>query len=249
MAINRKLGRKTDIRFRKYDYLLKGLVICADCGKPMLVRRVKNRTDSTKIHTVYVCRTYANYRNNVCSMHYYREDVLNELVLKEIRNVLIKYSQKEKMDKQYQMAVVNFNLLESYEKDLAVLKNKIITIDKAISDLYKDRANGIINDNEFIGIKKGLEKDRKECLIKISDLEITISDSKNNLTDEKSRMKLINDFLKAKTPNKEIIKILVNRIEINKDKSIKIYFNFLVQLFFLNSFISNLIISSISLWK
>ena len=39
-------------------------------------------------------------------------------------------------------------------------------------------------------------------------------------------MKLINDFLKAKTPNKEIIKILVNRIEINKDKSIKIYFNF-----------------------
>ena len=218
--------RKTDIRFRKYDYLLKGLVICADCGKPMLVRRVKNRTDSTKIHTVYVCRTYANYRNNVCSMHYYREDVLNELVLKEIRNVLIKYSQKEEMDKQYQMAVVNFNLLESYEKDLAVLKNKIITIDKAISDLYKDRANGIINDNEFIGIKKELEKDRKECLIKISDLEITISDSKNNLTDEKSRMKLINDFLKAKTPNKEIIKILVNRIEINKDKSIKIYFNF-----------------------
>ena len=218
--------RKTDTRFRQYDYLLKGLVVCADCGKTMLVRRVKNQSDPSKVHAIYACRTYATYRNNVCSMHYYREDALNELVLKEIREVLIKYSHNEKLDSKYKSSICNMNLLESYENELAVVKDKIVTIDKAISELYKDRANAIISTDEFSGIKSELEKDRKECVNKVNDLEILLGESKNVLTDEKTKIKWINEFLKSKTPEKEVIKILVNRIEVNEDKTIKIYFNF-----------------------
>ena len=206
--------------------MLKGLVVCADCGKTMLVRRVKNQSDPSKVHAIYACRTYATYRNNVCSMHYYREDALNEIVLKEIREVLIKYSHNEKLDSKYKSSICNMNLLESYEKELAVVKDKIVTIDKAISELYKDRANGIISTDEFSGIKSELEKDRKECVNKVNDLEILLGESKNVLTDEKTKMKWINEFLKSKTPEKEVIKILVNRIEVNEDKTIKIYFNF-----------------------
>ena len=218
--------RKMDTRFRQYDYLLKGLVVCADCGKTMLVRRVKSQSDPSKIHAIYVCRTYANYRNNICSMHYYREDALNELVLKEVREVLLKYSQNEQLDKKYKSSICNFNLLENYEKDLAFIKEKIVTIDKAISDLYKDRANGIINSDEFSGIKKELVKDRKECELKVQDLEIILAKSKNILTDEKMKLDYINEFLKSKTPSKEIIKIFINKIEIFENKNIKIHFNF-----------------------
>ena len=39
-------------------------------------------------------------------------------------------------------------------------------------------------------------------------------------------MKKINEFLKAKSPNKEMIKTLVNKIEISEDKKVKIFFNF-----------------------
>lgn len=218
--------RKTDTRFRQYDYLLKGLVVCADCGKTMLVRRVKSQSDPNNVHAIYACRTYATYRNNVCSMHYYREDALNEIVLKKLRDILIKYSQSEKLDKTYKTSICNLNLLENYEKELSVVRNKIVTIDKAISELYKDKANNIITSDEFSGIKSELEKDRKDCVSKVNDLEILLGESKNALTDEKTKMKWINEFLKSKTPEKEIIKILVNRIEINEDKTIKIYLNF-----------------------
>lgn len=218
--------QKTDTRYRQYDYLLKGLVVCGDCGKTMLVRRVKNVTDPSKVHAIFVCRTYATYRNNVCSMHYYREDALNKLVIKKIREVLVKYSKNEKLDIIYKSSIYNLNLLEKYEKDLSTVKNKIITIDKAISELYKDRATGIISSDEFIGIKKELVKDRKECVTKISDLEKLLGESKNILTDEKTKMDLINEFLKLKVPEKEVLKILVNRIEVHEDKTIKIFFNF-----------------------
>ena len=221
-----KPKRKADTRHRQYDYLLKGLTVCADCGGTMLVRRVKNKNDSSKITPIYVCRTYATYRNHVCSMHYFREENLNELVLKEIRKVLLKYSKDDDLEKKYESVLCEFDVLKEYETALASLRTKINTIDRAISDLYKDRASNILSTDEFFGIKKDLEKDRKECEIKISDLEISLSESKNLYTDEKRKKEMINDFLKVKNPDKQMIQKLINKIEIYEDKSIKIFFNF-----------------------
>lgn len=218
--------RKTDIRNRTYDYLLKGLVVCAECGATMTVRRVKGYADPKKITPIYVCRTYAKYRNNVCSMHYFREESLNDLVLKEIKNVLTKYSKNDKLEKKYESSLCDFDIFKEHEITLNNLKSKVVTIDKAISDLYKDRANGIISNEEFDGIKKDLQKDRKECEIKIADLEILISKSKSIFKDEDTKLKYINNFLSAETPSKQVIDTFINKIEVNEDKKVKIFFNF-----------------------
>ena len=92
-----------DTRNVKYDYLLKGLVVCADCGKTMLVRRVPSRAKNAKGETrsIFCCRTYANYRNHVCSMHYFREDTLNDLVFKEIKRVFTQYSKDNLLNIEY----------------------------------------------------------------------------------------------------------------------------------------------------
>ena len=218
--------RKSDIRHRKYDYLLKGLVICADCGCTMSVRRVKKQSDSSIITPIYLCRTYATYRNAVCSMHYYREEDLNNFVLSQIRTILLKCVNKKDLEKKYETVLGTSNILNEYVSSLNSIKSKVITIDKAISDLYKDRTLGIISTEEFFGIKNELEKERGECDTKISNLEISISESKNSLTDEKTKQKYINNFLKVKNPSKEMIKTLVNKIEIKEDKTVTIFFNF-----------------------
>lgn len=221
-----QVKEKSDTRFRQYEYLLKGLVACADCGKTMLVRRVKNQYDSTKFYAVYACRTYANYNRDACSMHYYREEVLNELIIKSIRSLLLKYSQIEKLKQKYQSLICNFNLLKKSERELVLAKSEILTINKAISELYIDRAKNIITEEEFYRIKRELINDKNENKSKSKKIEFMREKCKNIVTDDKLTMKYINDFLEMKTPNKEVIKILVKKIEINEDKSIKIYFNF-----------------------
>jgi len=217
---------KSDIRHRKYDYLLKGLVVCADCGCTMSVRRVKKQMDSEIVTPIYLCRTYATYRNGVCSMHYYREEDLNNLVLEQLRTILLKYSKREELLEKYETVLNASDILREYVTSLNRVKAKIITIDKAISDLYKDKASGVISTEEFVGIKNELEKDRGECDIKISALEASISESKNLLIDDKTKQKYIHDFLETKSFDKEIIKMLVNKIEIKEDKTVSIFFNF-----------------------
>ncbi len=217
---------KNDIRHRKYDYLLKGLVVCADCGCTMSVRRVKKQTGSEIVTPIYLCRTYATYRNGVCSMHYYREEDLNNIVLGQIRTILLKYSKVEDLSEKYETVLGASDILSEYVTALNRIQSKIITLDKAISDLYKDKASGVISLEEFLGIKNELEKDRRECDVKISNLETSISESKNLLTDEKTKQKYIDNFLKVKSFGKEMIKIFVNKIEIKEDKTVKIFFNF-----------------------
>ena len=218
--------RKNDTRQRQYDYLLKGFVVCADCGKTMSVRRVKKKSDSTQITPIYICRTYARFRNHVCTMHYYKEEELNKLVLDEIKSLLLKYSKNETLEKKYETVLYNFDTLKEYELGLKNLREKIKVIDKAISDLYKDRASGLINHDELFGIKKDLEIERKENIKKIENLERLVEETKALLTDKTLKMKKINDFLKVKGLNKEIIKILIDKIEISKNKQVKIFFNF-----------------------
>lgn len=228
--VNNKSSKETkeDTRFRKYDYLLKGLVVCADCEKTMLIRRCKSQGKKTKdeVYAIYCCRTYATYRNNICSMHYYREDNLNEKVLKEIRNIFIKYCKDETLKDKYESTLSNSNVLEKYQNDLNKNQDKLKDIDKAISELYKDKVAGIITKDEFVIIKNNLEKDREELTNKINDLKVMLDNSKSNLTDEKTKLKMINNFLKVKNPDKQMIRELINKITIDKDKNVKIYFKF-----------------------
>ena len=57
---------------KKYDYLLKGLVVCGDCGKKMTVRRrqSKGKDKGDSYENYYCCSNNIRYRNGVCSLHY-----------------------------------------------------------------------------------------------------------------------------------------------------------------------------------
>lgn len=219
---------KDDIRYRKYDYLLKGLVVCADCGKTMLVRRCKSKSkkNNGKVYAVYCCRTYATYRNNICSMHYYKEEELNDLVLKKIRNILIKYSNDDELSKQYDSDLSTYNFLDIYKKQLDTNQLKLKDIEKAISELYMDKVKGIITEDDLVTIKKNLEVEREEINRKISDLNIMISNTKNNLLNEESKRKLINNFLKTKKFSKQMLSDMINKITIDEKKNVEIYFKF-----------------------
>lgn len=223
-----KNNSKDGTRFKSYDYLLKGLVKCADCGSTMLVRRVKcNIKDKpNEKHAIYCCRTYATYRNNVCSMHYYREEKLNELVLKEIRSLLIKYSKEEELSKKYDSTLSNCNFLTEYQEELTNNQKKLENVDKAICGLYKDKSDGILTTDEFINLKTSLEKEKFDLEANISDLKIMLNSSKDNLVDDKTKKKIINDFLTLKHPNKQMLQDLINKITIDKDKNVRIYYNF-----------------------
>ena len=91
--------------------------------------------------------------------------------------------------------------------------------------MEKDKIKGLENyqygfkdeDTSVFKTKKGLTRDTI----------LTISKIKNEPEWMKEfRLKSFETFLKMKNPNKQIIKDTINKITIDKNKKVKIYFNF-----------------------
>lgn len=219
---------KSGLGKKKYDYLLKGLVYCSECGAKMTVRKsYKQNKKKTFVDKPYFCcKTNVDYRNGTCSLHYFQEEKLNEIVFGRLRTMILKHSKKNELEDKYNSKNKDMFNSKDFERELGTYKNKIEIIEKAISDLYIDKAKGVLTTDDFYNIKKGLEKDRMRYIDKVQDLEKMLISNKIIKEDKNEKEKVIDKFLKLENFDKNLISELINRIEIDKYKNIKIYFKF-----------------------
>lgn len=194
------------IRNRKYNYLLKGIVHCNECSSTMLVRKLKS-------FSIYCCRTYAKYRDKTCTMHYFREDVLNELVFKNLEE---------------QIKIVNVNDIARrvtnncyFSKSERVLTNLDVKIKRLLGiklQLYKDKLEGVVNGSDFEIISDSIKLELKE-----------LEKEKSKILDLFNKSVITPDFILKEGLNiqkKDVIKKLISNITIDEDKRIKIFYKF-----------------------
>ena len=213
---------------KKYDYLLKGLAQCGDCGRTMTVRRrkIKRKYKEDSIETYYCCTNNIRYRNGVCSLHYFNEEKLNKIVMDYLRNILKRYSNKDKMETIYQEQNKNVFNQKDFEKEKETYIQKRNILKKALKDLYVDKTNNIISEVEFVELKQDLEKDKDILENKINEIEDLIEKNEQEAENQQLMFDKISEFLSLKNPSKQILLDLIKKIEIMENKQIKIYLNF-----------------------
>ncbi len=161
-TVQKMKGKNIGSCHKKYDYLLRGLFICGDCGKVMTVRRrlSKRKNKEEYYDTYYCCSNNVRYRNGVCSLHYFQERRLNELVLDRLREILNKNDNKERMRKLCKERIEYENKQKDMKREIEYSKNKIKSTILALKNLYLDKTNGVISDREFTLLKEELENDK-----------------------------------------------------------------------------------------
>lgn len=78
-----QLVRQNRNRLTKMEELNKysGMVVCADCGSTMVLHRAHTLSAS---YNHFTCRTYKKEGAEVCTAHYIRECILDEIVLEDM---------------------------------------------------------------------------------------------------------------------------------------------------------------------
>ena len=106
------------------------------------------------------------------------------------------------------------------------MDNLIENINKKIDACYNDKLEGNITldmykrtyDNLILEIKK--YQNEKEKYIKM------LSDIDNDSLNNKSFVKVINDFFNMKNPSRTLITSLIDKIEIDENNNVDIYYKF-----------------------
>ncbi|MCI8844717.1 MAG: recombinase family protein [Oscillospiraceae bacterium] len=209
-------------RSRTYDFLLKGLIFCHECGYPLAVLNRKNAAGEDRLY--FVCRTYQRFtKAGVCTSHTIKEETVTQAVVEKVKDVCGAYLQADQLLTQAQRAVAKAIAEADNEKEINSLKAKIDSLSVHLDKVYMDKLSGVLDEADFQRIYTKIKSDRTALEQRLSQL-----DRPDFSPAEQSELakKLVERFLETASTNRELLVSLIERIELTADKQIIIKFIF-----------------------
>lgn len=222
--VQQKRSSRTKKERRTYYYLLKELPVCMHCGRKMTYKsyhpmtidengNIKGKQDNK---AYFICEQH-NRDREICNVYNkINETALNEIVLQKLSKRL-KYLQLHQYAKD-----VNY-LKEGQNKELTEIKkckNEISKLETNFRILYEKKVEGIIREKDFkIKYKEYTEKvsKLKEKIDRFEEIKTAY-----NLRNDVER--LIIEFENCNNFDNNIMKKLIEKIEIGKNNKIDITF-------------------------
>ena len=226
-----KINNKHITRMRKYDHQLKGLVFCKECGGIATLRcRTETRKTGKEWRIDYFICSNSNVSKQKCKCKQIRADYIeNEvksLLKKEIQKII--YS-KEELKDIYRNSQIDIKTeINKLIKQLKKCREELKFDNDALVEIYKDKVQRVITEEDFKMLYKKKAEERDEISIKIQELELEIKELENKLEDidiEKI-IKNAKKILKLENITKEMYEKLIEKIEFNSEKNIYIKFKF-----------------------
>ena len=207
------------------SHLLTGLLYCAKCGSRVtfLKRYAKNKYYA-------VCSTAKTFKKigkcDMCSM--YEEDIESKIrcALVQISN---SYLDKNKLESQVKLSSFNDEKKQLLEKQLK-LKQSIEDNKKVKYELFKEKVEGSIPEEEFKSLSHMSDLEREKNLKRLEEIEKRLDKINNKQEDKEEMMSYIEEILKFEKLDKKILNILIDRIYLYKgptgEEVFDIRFNF-----------------------
>ena len=211
-----KMGivQKYDRNEKKNHFLLDGLLICYECKHKIGVRTRKDgRLDM-------ICNNYRrNSKLNLCTSHGFSYERLEKQIIDYIRKLFVEIDNKKIM-----LNIKNNRTKYDYKKMLDKIEKEIELINNNIDKMYIDKLNNKLSEEMYERLFNKLKKDEKDKETEYIELKKEAEECVNDNDEEIE--KLVKEFLKLENPIPEIMRVLINRIEVHQDKQVDLIFNF-----------------------
>lgn len=216
------LNSRKHTRSRTYDFLLKGLIFCHECGYPLAVLNRKNAKGEESLY--FVCRTYQRFtKAGVCTCHAIKEKTVTDAVLGELRKVCKSYLNQETLLPTARKAVEEANGQGAQQKQTASLENRIQCLTNHLDKVYMDKLSGLLAEADFQRIYLKIKEERaaleKE---KAAIQQPDFSPAKQR----QAAKELVERFAAEAFASRELLCGLIERIELTEDKRLIIRYRF-----------------------
>ena len=210
MVIVQKYNRNE----KKHKFLLDGLLFCYECKHKIGVRGKKNG------YMFMICNNYRrNSKLGLCTSHGFSYESLEKTILQYIKNLFLAIDSKK-----IELNVKNNQTKQDYGKMLKQKQTEINLIKDNIDKMYVDKLNGKVSEEMYERVFNKLINEVNEKEKEYNELK---NKKENAMQDDSKEIEnIVKEFLKIEKPTPEIMKIIINKIEIHQDKQVDIIFNF-----------------------
>ena len=216
------VGSRKHTRSRTYDFLLKGLIFCHECGYPLAVLNRKNARGEDVLY--FVCRTYQRFtKAGVCTCHSIKEKTVTDAVVAKVREVCQACLKPDELLPMAREAVENAGKGSGLKMELQDLQSRIDSLTAKLDRMYTDRLNGLLPEADFQRIFSRIKGEREQLEEKRKALAFQ---QKSPVPSEDRARELVQRFIETAGESRELLVSLIERVELTEDKEIIIKFRF-----------------------
>lgn len=209
-------------RSRTYDFLLKGLIFCHECGCPLAVLNRKNAAGEDVLY--FVCRTYQRFtKAGVCTCHSIKEKTVTDAVITKVREVCEACLDPDELRPIAQRAVEQARKENAPENERQAIQRKIDSMTANLDKMYMDRLTGLLAEADFERIYQRIKVERSSLEEKLKGLE---AQKESPASTQDRSGELVQRFIASACTNRELLVSLIERVELTTDKQIIIKFRF-----------------------
>ena len=212
----------------KYDYFLRGLLYCHHCKRKLQIVLKNNSKKNTKSYPYITC---SNHKSRGCFPININYKKFEKHIFYIVKKIVQTYADKNLFYSVYEKyQEKTLNIKEDFIKKIEQTNKTILEINNNLDKMYMDKLKGVLLEDDYIKYSQkfnlertNLKKQKKELQLKLTQMEEEIYNK------QKENIKLndlIENFLKFEKIDKMYLYRLINKIEIDKDKNVYIFFNF-----------------------
>lgn len=212
---------------KSHEYLFRGFLYCKECGHTISINEYKwVKQGKEVVKHICFCNYYKKYtRHNVCTPHRLDYDELEKALLKEIKKMCRKYLKTNNLETLLKNNDKTLKMQYNLEMKKLRIENEIkvqnACIDKALNEFYKEEITKDVYTRQYNLINDNI----KRLVDEIKEIDSQLLLLKGKATNDDSKYtKIINEYLELKKPTKKLLSSLIERIEIDENLNVKVYY-------------------------
>lgn len=222
LKVRQLLNSRKHTRNRTYDFLLKGIIFCHECGYPLAV--INRKTAAGEDRLFFVCRTYQRFtKAGICSCHSIKEQTVTNAVIEKVQEICQAYMNPDKLQSIAVVTMEQENKEIDKVSEIQIVQNKIKTLTINLDKMYMDRLSGILAESDFERMYQRTKMERSSLEEKLKEMELI---QQNPIKSDDLAKELVQRYLNSAYTSRELLVSLIERIELTEQKEIIIKFRF-----------------------
>jgi hypothetical protein len=215
--------------------ILSGLVFCADCGGKMYYHRSRNKRVEGTVR--FICSTYRkdNSVNSECTIHHTRMEILEEIILRNLREAVsyVTHHEKDFIREASDIGASERDReLAKKKGELAKAENRFAELDAIIKHLFEDNFSGKLTDERFVKLSRDYEREQDALKAVIEETRRELKEQEKSKANVKAFIAEVKKYTDITELDATVLRAFIHKIlvsEKNKESNtqkVQIVYNF-----------------------
>lgn len=204
--------------------LFAGKARCVNCGYTL-------RSSKNKDYRYLQCET-RNVCKDACVGAFIPYHELEQIVFQEFKKLVNQFQDNDYIEKNLEFSNNYLDEIEKCNQEIKRNKDRSELYTKSITDLYLDKTQNIISEDEFLELSKEMRESKNKIDATIKLLNEKIDELKDKINLAKTKKEVITQYTEVEKLDRNIVEFFIDYINVGrrnpktKDVPIEIHWNF-----------------------